>query len=203
MTRIGEAAKRAFDIAGAILGLPILAVLFPFAAIAIKIDSRGPVIFCQRRAGRHGRHFTCFKFRTMVRDAEAMKSDLRDRNELAGPWFKIRDDPRVTRVGRFLRRYSIDELPQLINVLLGDMSLVGPRPATLDEVAEYAPWHLARFSVRPGMTGLWQTSGRNEIREFDEAVRLDVEYMRSWSLRGDLKILARTVFGIPLRRGVS
>ncbi|MBN1421570.1 MAG: sugar transferase [Planctomycetes bacterium] len=203
MTRIGEAAKRTLDIAGALLGIPVLALFFPFVAIAIKIDSPGPILFHQRRAGRRGRHFTCHKFRSMVRDAEAMKRELRDRNELAGPWFKIRDDPRVTRVGRFLRRYSIDELPQLINVLRGDMSLVGPRPATLDEVAEYAPWHHARFGFRPGMTGLWQTSGRNEIRDFDEAVRLDIEYMRSWSLRGDLRILARTILGIPLRRGAS
>ena len=203
MTRIGEAAKRALDIAGAILGFPVLAALFPFAAIAIRIDSPGPIIFRQRRVGRGGRLFTCYKFRTMVRDAEAMKPALRDRNELAGPWFKIRDDPRVTRVGRILRRYSIDELPQLINVLRGEMSLVGPRPATPDEVRAYAPWHMERFRMRPGMTGLWQTSGRNEIRDFDEAVRLDLAYMRSWSLRKDIAILARTILGIPFRRGAS
>jgi lipopolysaccharide/colanic/teichoic acid biosynthesis glycosyltransferase len=158
---------------------------------AIAVTDGAPVLFRQRRTGLHGRDFDALKLRTMVRDAEARKAELAALNERTGPVFKMDDDPRVTPVGRFLRRTSIDELPQLVNVLRGDMSLVGPRPATLDEVERYAPWHRRRLSVKPGMTGLWQVSARNDP-DFDNWVALDLAYIDSWSLQEDLKLLART-----------
>ena len=183
--------KRALDVAGAgaalILAAPVLALL----AILIKLDSPGPVLYTALRAGRKGRPFRCHKFRTMVRDAEALKEGLRGQNQRQGPCFKIADDPRITRVGRFLRRYSLDELPQLLNVLSGEMSLVGPRPHPLDDFSAYTIEHLPRLDVVPGMTGLWQITARRDP-SFQAGMNLDIEYIHRWSLGMDLRILLKT-----------
>ncbi len=187
----GLLAKRTLDVvaAGGMLTLlaPVLAVL----AILVKLDSPGPVIYAALRAGRKGIPFRCYKFRTMVRDADQLKRDLRKRNERQGPIFKIAGDPRVTRVGRLLRRYSLDELPQLLNVLKGEMSLVGPRPHPLDEFSAYAIEDLPRLDVTPGMTGLWQVTARQNP-SFRMGMNLDIEYIQCWSFGMDLKILVRT-----------
>jgi exopolysaccharide biosynthesis polyprenyl glycosylphosphotransferase len=188
--------KRIFDIAGAFAGLLIMAVLFPFLFAAIKLGSPGPVFFKQERVGRNGKRFPIYKFRSMIVDAEEQKRLLLDKNELRGAVFKIRDDPRVTAVGRFMRKFSIDELPQFFNVLRGDMSLVGTRPPTPDEVRNYQKWHYRRMSIRPGLTGLWQVSGRNRIQDFNDIVRLDLKYIDSWSMWLDIKILFKTLFVI-------
>jgi exopolysaccharide biosynthesis polyprenyl glycosylphosphotransferase len=196
------ALKRGFDIAGA---LSVLLVTFPvwlLAAIAIKLDSPGPVFFVQPRCGRYGREFPFLKFRTMATDAEARKAELHKLNEQSGPVFKMARDPRVTRVGRLLRKYSIDELPQLLNVLAGHMSLVGPRPPVPAEVEKYELDHRGRLSMRPGLTCLWQVSGRNEI-EFEDWVKLDIEYVERWSLLLDLQILLATVPAVVSGRGAS
>ena len=184
--------KRAVDIVIATLGLIILAPFLLVVAILIKIDSSGPVFFRQIRCGKNGRHFKIVKLRTMFADAEEQKPSLMSQNEMDGPVFKMRNDPRITRVGRLLRRLSIDELPQFWNVLKGDMSLVGPRPPVPVEVAEYATFDRRRLSMRPGITCLWQVNGRNSIG-FADWVKLDLEYIDTWSLSQDLKILARTV----------
>ena len=184
--------KRLVDLMGAGALLLFTAPLIGAAAIAIKATSRGPVFFRQQRCGRNGHRFAMLKLRTMVEDAERRQTELLDRNEMEGPVFKIKADPRVTAAGRVLRRWSIDELPQLWNVLRGDMSLVGPRPPIPTEVARYQIFERRRLSMRPGITCLWQVSGRNEIG-FDEWVKLDVEYIDSWSLVNDFKILLRTI----------
>jgi len=187
-----RALKRSLDLVVAVGGL---ALLFPFClliALAIRLGSPGPVLFTQARVGRGGREFTICKFRSMRPGAEEEKEELTDLNEVSGPIFKIRDDPRLTPVGRVLRRWSLDELPQLYNVLRGEMSLVGPRPPTLPEVAKYEDWHLKRLTVRPGMTGLWQVSGRSQL-PFAEMVLLDIYYVENWSPALDIKILLRTV----------
>ena len=189
----GLVVKRAIDIVGATLGLIILSPLFAVIAIAIKVTSEGPVFFGQERYGWRKRRFTMHKFRTMVSGAEALQESLEDRNEAVGPVFKIADDPRVTPLGRFLRKSSLDELPQLWNVLRGEMSLVGPRPLPLRDVNKFeAAWLMRRFSVAPGITGLWQVSGRSDL-PFHDWVRLDLEYIDRWSLALDLGILARTL----------
>ena len=193
--------KRCLDVAGALAGLGLTAFMFPFIALAIRLDSPGPLFFRQVRVGENGRLFTCWKFRSMYRDAERQKKELIPLNEMNGAIFKIRNDPRVTRVGKFLRRMSLDELPQFWNVLRGEMSLVGTRPPTPDEVAGYEYKHRKRICIRPGITGLWQVSGRNEIRNFDEVVRLDVEYIDQWSLWLDLKILLKTFRVLLARNG--
>ena len=188
------ALKRFFDIAVSLAGLILLAPLFVAIAIAIKIDSPGPVFFRQRRVGVGGKVFSIYKFRTMVVDAEEKKNLLEHLNQYAdGKFFKIKNDPRVTKLGRFLRRTSLDELPQLINVAQADMSLVGPRPPVPREVAHYLEHHLQRLSVTPGITGLWQIKGRSDIIDFEDVVRLDLEYISTWSLWKDLSILARTL----------
>ncbi len=184
--------KRAMDLAGACGGLFVTALAAPFIALAIRLDSAGPVLFSQERVGMNGRRFRLHKFRTMRRGAEEQKAGLADLNEMEGPVFKVSDDPRVTRVGRLLRRLSLDELPQFWNVLKGDMSLVGTRPPTPEEVEQYELWHYRRVSIRPGMTGLWQVSGRSSITGFRDVVRLDLQYIDEWSLWLDVKILART-----------
>jgi exopolysaccharide biosynthesis polyprenyl glycosylphosphotransferase len=194
------AAKRAVDILGAMVGLLITSPLWIGIALAIKISSDGPILFRQVRVGKQARRFTLLKFRTMIPGAEGMLIDLRDRNEADGPLFKIREDPRVTSVGRWLRRWSLDELPQLVNVLRGDMSLVGPRPPLPDEVGLYEDWQHGRLEVAPGITGLWQVEGRIEL-PFQEAVRRDIFYIENWSLSYDLFILAKTVPAILSRRG--
>jgi exopolysaccharide biosynthesis polyprenyl glycosylphosphotransferase len=186
------AVKRAFDLVLTVLALICIAPLWLAIALAIRLDSPGPVLFRQPRAGRYGKPFTVFKFRSMCTNAEAELERLRARNEASGPLFKLRDDPRRTRIGRLLRETSLDELPQLLNVLRGDMSLVGPRPAILSEVAQYQDWHLKRLEVLPGITGLWQVSGRSDLT-FDEMVMLDIYYGENWSVGLDLRIILRTV----------
>ena len=184
--------KRVVDVAGAVVGLTIGAPFIALIALAIRLDSPGPAVFRQTRVGAGRKTFECYKFRSMREGAEEEMEQLRELNEADGPIFKIRDDPRLTRVGRFLRHTSLDELPQLWNVLRGEMSLVGPRPPLPVEVTRYMEWHKRRLEVRPGMTGLWQVSGRSHL-SFDEMVLLDVYYIENWSLWLDLKILLRTI----------
>lgn len=187
----GLVLKRLMDVCGAAAALAVLAPLFATIALLIKLDSPGPVLYCALRAGRKGRLFRCFKFRTMVSNAEQLKERLRENNERSGPFFKMAEDPRITRVGRYLRRYSLDELPQLWNVVKGEMSLVGPRPHPLDDVAGYQIEHLARLDVTPGITGLWQVKARRNP-SFVRGVELDREYIRTWSLASDMRILLLT-----------
>jgi lipopolysaccharide/colanic/teichoic acid biosynthesis glycosyltransferase len=174
--------------------------LFAIVALLIKLDSPGPVIFKQQRVGKDGRLFDVLKFRSMIEGAEQMQADLEALNEVDGPLFKVRQDPRVTRVGKWLRRTSIDELPQLVNVLRGEMSIVGPRPGTPEEVAQYEPWQMQRISVPPGITGLWQVSGRSEV-PFDEMVLLDIFYIENWSLDLEIRILLQTIPYVLLGHG--
>jgi exopolysaccharide biosynthesis polyprenyl glycosylphosphotransferase len=185
--------KRLCDLVISGLGLVLISPLYLFIAISIKHASKGPVHFKQERVGLNGRIFNLYKFRTMDMDAEARLSDLLVYNEMSGPAFKMENDPRVTAVGRFLRKFSLDELPQLWNVFHGDMSLVGPRPPLLSEVKQYDDWHKRRLSMRPGITCLWQVSGRNKISSFDDWARLDLKYIDEWTLSLDFKILMRTV----------
>ena len=184
--------RRGIDIVGAVVGLVLGAPLLALVALAVRLDSPGPVIFRQTRVGTGGKLFEMFKFRSMREGAEAELEQLRELNEADGPIFKIHDDPRLTRVGRFLRRTSLDELPQLWNVLRGEMGLVGPRPPLPAEVSGYMEWHKKRLEVRPGLTGLWQISGRS-LLSFDEMVLLDIYYIENWSLWLDFKILLRTI----------
>lgn len=192
--------KRVLDITLSVVTIVVGAPLWLLIALAIKLDSPGPVLFAQKRIGRRGRPFTVFKFRTMHQRAEMEKDRLAALNEASGPLFKIRSDPRVTRVGRLLRRTSLDEMPQVINVLAGEMSWIGPRPGTPDEVARYQPWQRKRLEVLPGLTGLWQTSGRSDL-SFEEMVRLDIYYIENWSLWLDIIILLRTIPAVISGRG--
>lgn len=185
--------KRCIDVVVSSILLLLLSPLLLLVAVLVKATSPGPVFFRQRRMGLNGRTFVLLKFRSMVEGAEQMLPELKARNEMSGPVFKLKDDPRVTRIGRWLRRTSIDELPQLINVLLGDMSLVGPRPPLPDEVSLYERKQRRRLSMRPGLTCIWQVSGRNEIPDFEEWAKLDLEYIDNWSLTTDLKLLLRTI----------
>lgn len=194
------ALKRAMDVSIAAVALVLFAPLMALVALAIKLDSPGPVLFRQLRVGRGGRRFWFYKFRSMRADAEQEFWQLVERNEAKGPIFKMRKDPRVTRVGAIIRRTSIDELPQLFNVLAGDMSLVGPRPPLPHEVEQYEEWHLRRLEVAPGITGLWQVSGRSELT-FDEMVLLDLWYIENWYLGLDLKIILRTIPAVLFERG--
>jgi exopolysaccharide biosynthesis polyprenyl glycosylphosphotransferase len=187
-------AKGVIDFFGSIALLVAASPLFLFAAVAVKLSSSGPILFRQRRAGLNGHPFMMLKFRTMVTNAEQLKQELAALNEMSGPVFKVTNDPRVTPVGRFLRKWSIDELPQLWNVFRGEMSLVGPRPLPVDEVARFDDFaHRRRLSVKPGLTCLWQVSGRNNVSDFKEWVRLDLEYIDNWSLWLDIRILLRTI----------
>jgi len=192
--------KRAIDVTVALVGLSVLSPLFLLVAIAIKLDSKGPVLYSQLRVGMNQRRLRMLKFRSMVQDAEERRAELDHLNEAEGPIFKIHDDPRITRVGRFIRRFSIDEFPQLINVLKGEMSLVGPRPALPNEVEQYTWDQRRRLSVKPGMTGLWQVSGRSDVG-FKEWVEFDLEYIDNWSLFHDFRILLRTLAVVALAKG--
>ena len=195
--------KRAMDLVGGTIGLTLAAPVMLGIAVAIKLSGPGPVIFSQERFGLNKRRFAMFKFRTMVIGAEALQADLETRNEATGPVFKIRDDPRITRLGRLLRRMSLDELPQLFNVVRGDMSLVGPRPLPVRDVHKFSEsWLMRRFSVPPGLTGLWQISGRSDLA-FDRWVLLDLQYIDGWSLGLDLQILAKTVPAVLWGRGAA
>ena len=193
--------KRLMDIVGGIVGLLITAVFTPFIAAAIKLDSKGPVFFSQIRIGKNGRRFKIYKFRSMYVDAEKRKQELMDKNEMRGLMFKMEDDPRITKVGRFIRKTSMDELPQFYNVLKGDMSLVGTRPPTEDEFKQYSLYYRRRLCMTPGLTGMWQVSGRSDIEEFEEVVKLDLEYIDNWSLGLDIKILFKTIWVIFTGRG--
>lgn len=195
--------KRFIDIVGAGTGLLVAAPVIAMSGLLVRITSPGPILFRQVRCGLYGRQFSMFKLRTMCVDAEEKREALLHLNEMTGPVFKLHDDPRVTPMGRFLRRYSLDELPQLWNVLKGDMSLVGPRPPVPHEVAQYETFERRRLSMRPGITCLWQVSGRNHVASFDEWVRLDLEYIDTWSLVNDLKILLKTIPAVLRGTGAS
>src|SRR4051812_17772819 len=188
-----------FDIVVCVAVLPLVIPVALLCALAVTLDSRGPVVMRQSRTGQHGRRFKMYKFRTMVRDAEELKASLAHLNILPPPDFKIPNDPRITRVGRFLRKTSLDELPQVFNVMRGEMSVVGPRPTSFAP-STYSLWHTTRLEVRPGITGLWQITGRNETT-FDERLRLDIAYVRGMSLREDLRIILRTVLSVVHRDG--
>lgn len=186
--------KRTMDILAGIVGVILSSPIMLVTAIAIKLDSPGPILFKQTRVGQNGRHFKIYKFRSMYIDAEERKKELLEQNELeGGVMFKIKDDPRITRVGKFIRKTSIDELPQFFNILGGSMSLVGTRPPTLDEVEKYETSQWRRISIKPGLTGMWQVSGRSNIKSFDEIVELDTEYIDNWTLGMDIKIIFKTI----------
>jgi exopolysaccharide biosynthesis polyprenyl glycosylphosphotransferase len=197
---VDYAVKRTFDLVLATVTLILLSPILLALAIAVKVSSRGPVIYRSIRPGIGGVPFRCFKFRTMREHADQIQDDLEPLNELSGALFKIRDDPRLTSVGRVLRRFSLDELPQLVNVLRGEMSLVGPRPLPMRDFERLEEWHKKRYLVLPGITGLWQVSGRSEL-DFDDLVRLDFLYLEHWSIFLDLSILLKTVPAVLSRRG--
>lgn len=185
--------KRLIDILLSLLGLIIVSPIMLIVAILIKLESTGPVIFSQKRVGLNGKEFNMLKFRSMVQNAEELKEKLQKQNEMSGPMFKMKEDPRVTKVGRFIRKTSIDELPQLINVLKGEMSLVGPRPSLPKEVAKFEPWMLERLNVKPGLTCYWQVSGRNNI-DFEDWMKLDIKYVKDRNLVLDIKLIFKTFF---------
>ena len=195
--------KRLMDICGALVGLFLCGIISIFLVPAIKLDSPGPAIFSQIRIGKNGRRFKFYKFRSMYIDAEQRKKELMKNNEMDGLMFKMEDDPRITKVGKFIRKTSLDELPQFWNVLIGDMSLVGTRPPTEDEFNRYNGHYKRRLMMTPGITGLWQVSGRSSITDFDEVVKLDLEYIDNWSLTGDIKILFKTVYSVLKRDGAE
>ena len=196
-------AKRGLDFFGSAALILVCLPAFAIVALLILLEGKGPVVFRQERVGLNGRRFTLFKFRSMVQNAEAMKKDLMAHNEMSGPVFKMQNDPRVTALGRWLRKTSLDELPQLFNVLNGDMSLVGPRPPIPSEVDMYSPDQRRRLSVKPGITGLWQVLGRNEIADFKDWVKLDLEYIDRWSLWLDIQILFKTIPAVLASRGAK
>lgn len=193
--------KRVIDIMGACVGILITGLISIVIVPLIKLDSKGPVFFKQDRVGVNGRIFKLYKFRSMTVDAEQKKAELAAQNEMNGNMFKMKNDPRVTKVGKFLRATSLDEFPQFFNVLKGNMSLVGTRPPTVDEVQGYQNWHRKRISIKPGITGMWQVSGRSEITDFDEIVGLDIQYIRNWNFFLDIKILFKTVWVMLARKG--
>lgn len=185
--------KRITDIIVSLLGLIILSPLLILVSILIKIDSKGPIFFSQERVGINGKKFSMYKFRSMVVNAEEIKEKLKAQNEMSGPMFKMKNDPRITRIGKFIRKTSIDELPQLVNVLKGEMSLVGPRPSLPKEVVQFEPWMMERLTVKPGLTCYWQVMGRNSIG-FEDWMKLDVKYVRERSLIIDFKLIFKTFF---------
>ncbi len=191
--------KRCMDIVGALLGLSITTILFLPIVLAIRFDSSGPIFYTQRRCGLKGKPFRIWKFRSMVTNAEQLKHLVK--NEAAGHIFKNRNDPRITRVGQFLRKTSLDEFPQFFNVLKGDMSLVGTRPPTSDEVDQYSEDHFQRLNVKPGITGEWQVYGRSNVENFDEIVRMDLSYQRKWSVQYDLLLILRTIVVVVGKQG--
>jgi exopolysaccharide biosynthesis polyprenyl glycosylphosphotransferase len=193
--------KRVLDIVGSLIGLLITAVASIFIIPAIAIEDGFPVIFKQKRVGKNGRIFNFYKFRSMYKDAEERKKELMDQNQMNGLMFKMDNDPRITKVGAFLRKTSLDELPQFWNVLKGDMSLVGTRPPTVGEYELYEPYHKKRLSFKPGITGKWQVSGRSDITDFEEVVRLDTEYIDNWSIKEDLRIIMQTILVVLMRKG--
>ncbi len=201
--RIQLVLKRVMDLALAIVLLLVLSPFFLLIALAVRLTSSGPILYRWPVVGQGGRYFVGYKFRTMIEDADRRKSELLVNNEMRGPVFKMENDPRVTRVGRFLRRFSLDELPQLWSVLKGEMSLVGPRPPLQEEYEQFSDWQKQKLAVKPGITCLWQVSGRNRIRDFDEWVRLDLKYIQEWSLWLDIKIMFKTAIAVISARGAS
>lgn len=195
--------KRCMDILGSLVGLLMMGIAFLIFAPIIKHQSPGPVFFSQVRVGKNGRPFKLYKFRSMYRDAEEKKKELMAQNEMEGFMFKMEDDPRIFPIGKLMRKYSIDELPQFWNILKGDMSLVGTRPPTMDEFHQYETHHKARLGFKPGLTGLWQVSGRSDIRDFEEVVKLDTQYISNWNLGLDVKILIKTIQVVVLGRGAE
>lgn len=185
--------KRTIDIACSLFGLLVLSPVLIIVSILIKLESDGPIIFSQDRIGYKGQKFKMYKFRSMVVNAEELKKKLAEQNEMSGPMFKMKNDPRVTKVGKFIRKTSIDELPQLINILKGEMSLVGPRPSLPKEVKEFEPWMMERLEVKPGLTCYWQVSGRNDI-DFEDWMKLDIKYVRERSFLLDMKLIIKTFF---------
>lgn len=185
--------KRLLDIMGSVIGLIIASPILIIVGILIKLESKGTIIFAQRRVGLNGKEFKMYKLRSMVANGEDLKEKLVEQNEMSGPMFKIKDDPRITKIGKFIRKTSIDELPQLINVLKGDMSLVGPRPSLPNEVKEFEPWMLRRLEVKPGLTCYWQVMGRNNI-DFENWMKLDIKYVNERSFWLDIKLIFKTFF---------
>ena len=185
--------KRGLDIVASTLGLIVLSPIIILVAIAIKLESKGPVLFSQDRIGKNGKIFKIYKMRSMVQNAEELKEKLLEQNEMSGPMFKMKDDPRITKVGKFIRKTSIDELPQLINVIKGDMSLVGPRPSLPKEVKEFELWMYERLAVKPGLTCYWQVMGRNNI-DFEDWMKLDIKYVRERNFFLDIKLIFKTFF---------
>ncbi len=190
------AVKRFMDIIGSIVGMAIMFIAMIFVVPAIKLESKGPVFFKQKRVGKNGRYFYIYKFRSMYQDAEERKKELLAQNEMSGLMFKMKDDPRITKVGKFIRKTSIDELPQFINVFLGDMSLVGTRPPTVNEFKQYEGHHKRRLSMKPGITGMWQAYGRKTVTDFEDIVKMDLEYIDNWSIGLDIKILFKTIASV-------
>lgn len=197
------ALKRLMDIAGGLIGMLFFLILYPFVGLAIKLESKGPVLFSQIRIGKNGRRFRIYKFRSMYIDAEEKKDELKQQNEMKGLMFKMKDDPRVTGVGKFLRKTSIDEFPQFYNILKGDMSLVGTRPPTVEEFEQYTRYYRRRMCMTPGLTGMWQVSGRSDIQDFDDVVKHDLDYIDNWSLMLDIKILLQTVGVVLFGKGAK
>ncbi len=195
--------KRLMDIVGSLVGLLICGISIIIFGPIIKLTSPGPILYAQTRVGINGRRFKIYKLRTMYQDADERKAELMKQNEMSGLMFKIKDDPRITPIGKFLRKTSIDELPQFWNVLIGDMSMVGTRPPTEDEYERYGNYHMRRLSIRPGITGMWQVSGRNEISNFEDVVRLDLSYIDNWSLLLDIKLIIKTIWIVIFGRGAS
>lgn len=191
------------DIIGAIVGLIITGIATIFVAPALVLESKGPIFFSQTRVGQNGRPFKIYKFRSMYMDAEERKKELMAQNKMNGLMFKMDNDPRITKVGKFIRKTSIDELPQFWNVLKGDMSLVGTRPPTMDEFVKYKSKYKRRLSIKPGITGMWQASGRSDITDFDEVLALDLEYIDNWSIGLDIKLLFKTVFVAVFGKGAE
>ena len=195
------AVKRLMDIVGSLVGMLIMLVAMIFVVPAIKLESKGPVFFKQKRVGKNGRYFSIYKFRSMYQDAEERKKELMSQNEMSGLMFKMKDDPRITKVGKFIRKTSIDELPQFINVFLGDMSLVGTRPPTVNEFMQYEGHHKRRLSMKPGITGMWQAYGRKTVTDFEDIVKMDLEYIDNWSIGLDIKILFKTIASVVTTGG--
>ncbi|MBX7319995.1 sugar transferase [Clostridium chauvoei] len=188
-----EASKRGLDIIASLSGLILLSPILIVIATLIKLESKGPIIFSQKRVGLNGKEFNMYKFRSMVVNAEELKKKLAEQNEMSGPMFKMKNDPRITKIGKFIRKTSIDELPQLINILKGEMSLVGPRPSLPQEVKEFEPWMMKRLEVKPGLTCYWQVSGRNNI-DFEDCMKLDIKYVETRCLLLDIKLIFKTFF---------
>lgn len=195
--------KRTIDIVGATVGVIFISPILLLITLLIKLDSRGPILFKQKRVGLNGKEFYMYKFRTMCVDAEKKLVSIKKHNESNKIMFKMKNDPRITKVGKILRKHSLDELPQLLNVIKGEMSLVGPRPPLVSEIREYKDWHYARLGTIPGLTGMWQVNGRSNIKSFDDVVKLDVYYINNWCLFLDFKLLFQTIPVVLLGKGAA